>query len=265
MTDLLGYQGKVAVVTGCASGVGAQTARLLKDAGAEVIGLDRMAVTENVDSFIAINLADEASIAAAAEQIGPFDCLFNVAGVSSGAGDPVFVNTVNFLGPRLLTQLLLPKIRQGGAVVNVASISAGRYADNRAQNSGLVATQGFADGQQWVRDNADALIGGGYAVSKEATIVYTIEQALEHGAKGVRFNCIGPGVIETPFIADTIRAKGMAALDAIPKPLARLSQPAEQAAALLFLNSPIASYVNGHVLWVDGGLFGGRAIGAIPA
>lgn len=265
MTDLLGYHGKIAVVTGCASGVGAQTARLLKEAGATVIGLDRTEASENVDRFIAINLADAGSIVAAAEQIGPFDCLFNVAGVSSGAGDAVYVNTVNFLGPRLLTELLLPRIREGGAVVSVASISASRYADNRAQNSGLVATKGFADGQQWVRDNIDALTGGGYAVSKEATIVHTIEQALEHGAKGVRFNCIGPGVIETPFIADTIRAKGMAALDAIPKPLGRLSQPEEQAAALLFLNSPIASYVNGHVLWVDGGLAGARAIGAILA
>ncbi len=265
MTDLLAYRDRVVVVTGCASGVGAQAARLLKEAGARVVGLDRTPASADIDTFIEVDLASPPSIAAAAEQIGQFDCLFNVAGVSSGAGDPGFVVTVNFLGPRLLTELLLPRIRPAGAVVSVASISAARFVENLAQIRTLVATSGFREGQQWCRDNVALLTGGGYPISKEATIVHTIGQALIHGAKGVRFNCIGPGVTETPFILETIRAKGRASVDAIPKPLGRLSQPSEQAAALLFLNSAAASYINGHVLWVDGGLIGGRSIGAIPA
>lgn len=262
MNDFLRYRDRVAVVTGCASGVGAETARLLKEAGARVIGLDLKAV-DTVDDFIKVDLSDPESIASAAMRIDAFDCLFNVAGVSSGAGDPVFVVTVNFLGARLLTQLLLPRMIRGGAVANVTSVSASRYLENLDVTRQLLATVSVEEGQQWCRDHPTLLPAGGYALSKEAVIVHTVREGLKHGGQGIRFNCVGPGVIETPFIADTLRAKGPAALDAIPKPLARISRPAEQAAALVFLNSPAASYVNAHVLWVDGGTANGRLIGEI--
>jgi NAD(P)-dependent dehydrogenase (short-subunit alcohol dehydrogenase family) len=76
------------------------------------------------------------------------------------------------------------------------------------------------------------------------------------GAKGIRINCTGPGVTETPIL-DQLRATyGQQYLDDIPKPLGRVAEPAEQAAVLAFLNSQAASYISGQILWVDGGNVG---------
>ena len=76
------------------------------------------------------------------------------------------------------------------------------------------------------------------------------------GARGIRINCTGPGVTETPILDQLRTAYGQGFLDDIPKPLGRVSEPAEQAAVLLFLNSRAASYISGQVVWVDGGNVG---------
>jgi len=263
MAELLSYENRTVVVTGCASGVGMHAARLLKESGARVIGLDRKRA-ENVDEFVELDLSDPGSIERAAARISEFDCLFNIAGISSGGGDPATVVSVNFLGTRMLTERLVGRIGRGGAVASVASISGFRYLENLGTSRQLVATPDFESGLRWCKDNPTLLTGGGYQLSKEAIIVFTLQRALVYGAQSIRFNCIGPGVIETPFLADTIKSKGTAALDTIPKPLGRISHPSEQASALVFLNSRAASYVNGHVLWVDGGFVGGVAMGMIP-
>ena len=76
------------------------------------------------------------------------------------------------------------------------------------------------------------------------------------GARGIRINCTGPGVTETPILDQLRGAYGQGFLDDIPKPLGRVSDPEEQAAVLVFLNSKAASYISGQVLWVDGGNLG---------
>lgn len=76
------------------------------------------------------------------------------------------------------------------------------------------------------------------------------------GAKGIRINCTGPGVTETPILDQLRTAYGQGFLDDIPKPLGRVSDPAEQATVLLFLNSGAASYITGQIIWVDGGNVG---------
>jgi NAD(P)-dependent dehydrogenase (short-subunit alcohol dehydrogenase family) len=265
MSNLIDYEGRTAVVTGCASGMGRETALLLGQTGARVIGLDRTTPDVEVDEFIELDLSDGASIAEAAARIDSLDALFNVAGISSGAGDPVTVVTVNFLGPRALTEALLPKMKPGAAVANVASIAGLRYLEHADANTQLVNTAGLDAGIDWCRSHPDLLTGGGYQIAKEAVIVYTQRQAIAYGLQGIRFNCIGPGATETPFLADTIAKKGVEAIDRIPKPMGRLAQPSEMAAPLLFLNSPAASYVSAHLLWVDGGFSGGVAVGAVES
>jgi NAD(P)-dependent dehydrogenase (short-subunit alcohol dehydrogenase family) len=263
MTGLFDYQGRVAVVTGCASGMGAETARLLGDARATVIGLDRREPEVAVDRFIEIDLSDERSIVDAAGAIDRVDALFNVAGISSGGGDPVTVATVNFLGPRLLTGLLLTKMAPGSAVAGVASTGARHYREHLPATVQLVDTPSFGAGVAWCRAHPELLTAGGYQISKEAVVIDTLRNGVAHGPDGIRFNCIGPGATDTPFLEDTIAARGLEAIDRIPKPLGRLAKPQEMAGPLLFLNSDAASYVTSHLLWVDGGFQGGVAAGAV--
>jgi NAD(P)-dependent dehydrogenase (short-subunit alcohol dehydrogenase family) len=119
----------------------------------------------------------------------------------------------------------------------------------------LLNTATMQEGIDWCRGHPDGL-GNGYQLSKEAVILYTMRNATPLGTRGIRINCTGPGVTETPILDQLRTAYGQGFLDDIPKPLGRVSGPAEQAAVLLFLNSRAASYITGQVLWVDGGNVG---------
>src|ERR1700739_1998456 len=112
--ELWRYDGRRVVVTGCASGIGEHVARQLTELGAEVVGLDRRHPTAQLKEFHTLDLADPASIDQAASSIGgPVDSLFNVAGVSSGIGDPLLVVTINFLGMRPLPEAPIGTMRRG--------------------------------------------------------------------------------------------------------------------------------------------------------
>ncbi len=252
--ELWRYDGRRAVVTGCASGIGAQLASQLVELGAQVIGLDRAIPTVDVAEFHRTDLADPDSIDRAVDALtGPVDALFNVAGVSSGIGDPELVVTINFLGLRHLTEALVATMPPGSSVVSVSSLAASGYQDRRQTVSGLLRTRTVADGIDWCRDHPDALSDGGYRLSKEAVILYTMANTVRLGQRGIRINCTGPGVTETPILEQLRTAYGQGFLDDIAKPLGRCSDPAEQAAVLAFLNSAAASYISGQIVWVDGG------------
>ncbi|OBI23544.1 coniferyl-alcohol dehydrogenase [Mycobacterium sp. E2497] len=257
LDQLWGYAGRRAVVTGCASGIGEQAVRQLTELGAEVVGLDKRRPPFELNEFHEVDLADCQSIDGAVASIGgPVDALFNVAGVSSGIGDPPLVVTINFLGTRHFTEALIPKMAPGSAIVSVSSLAAAGYRDHLRSVAPLLRTTSMSEGIDWCRDHPDQLAGGGYQLSKEAIILYTMQSATRLGARGIRINCTGPGVTETPIL-DQLRTKyGQSYLDDIPKPLGRVSDPAEQASVLLFLNSRAASYISGQVVWVDGGNVG---------
>ena len=254
--ELWRYDGRRAVVTGCASGIGEHVVRQLIELGAEVIGLDKRRPDFAMDEFHEVDLADQTSIESAVGAVtGQVDALFNVAGVSSGIGDPPLVVTINFLGMRHITEALIPKMAAGSSIVSVSSLAAAAYREHLQQVAPLLDTAGMRDGIDWCESHPDAL-GTGYQLSKEAIILYTMRSATPLGAQGIRINCTGPGVTETPILDQLRTAYGQGFLDDIPKPLGRVSGPAEQAAVLLFLNSNAASYISGQVLWVDGGNVG---------
>ena len=258
LTDLMRYDGRRVVVTGCASGIGAALCEQLTELGAAVIGLDlHRPAPGALSEFVELDLADPVSIERAAAAVAaPVDALFNVAGVSSGIGDPLLVVTINFLGTRMFTEAMLPKV--DSAVVSVSSLAAADYREHLTQMAGLLATGTMGQGVQWCHDHPDALADGGYRLAKEAIIGYTVSNAISLGAKGIRINCTGPGVTETPILDQLRTAYGPDYLDGIPKPLGRVSSPAEQAAVLAFLGSPAAGYITGQVIWVDGGNIAAR-------
>ncbi|MBB2991926.1 NAD(P)-dependent dehydrogenase (short-subunit alcohol dehydrogenase family) [Mycolicibacterium iranicum] len=261
LDELVRYDGRHVVVTGCASGIGAQAARQLHQLGARVTGLDVRAPqdTSFLGGFLEIDLADPHSVDAAARGVGgDVDAVFNVAGVSSGIGDPVLVMRINFLGTRQFTESLIEKVTPGGSITNVSSLAASGYRENARTTAGLLATTSVEDGLRWCADHPEALADGGYRQSKEAIILYGMNRAADLGARGIRINCTAPGVTETPIL-DQLRSKyGQQYLDSFTAPLGRVSNAEEQAATLVFLGSAAAGYVTGQVLWTDGGILAQR-------
>ncbi|MGE2836981.1 coniferyl-alcohol dehydrogenase [Mycobacterium sp. SMC-4] len=257
LDELVRYDGRHVVVTGCASGIGARVADQLAALGARVTGLDlrEPEQTSAAREFVAVDLADPASVAAAAAAVdGEVHALFNIAGVSSGIGDPVLVMRINFLGMRQFTEALIDRMPEGSAITNVSSLAASGYRDHAHVTAGLLDTTSVDEGLQWCAEHPDALADGGYRQSKEAIILYGMRKAVELGPRGIRVNCSAPGVTETPIL-DQLRSRyGQQYLDSFSAPLGRVSTPEEQAALLVFLGSRAAGYVTGQVVWADGGI-----------
>ena len=263
--DLWRYDGRRAVVTGCGSGIGAEVARQLTELGAEVVGLDLQRPALALKEFHELDLSDPASIDSAVVAIdGPVDALFNVAGVSSGIGDPLKVVTINFLGTRHFTEALIPSMPSGAAIANVSSLAASEYRGNAAVTAGLLDTTSMADGVRWCERNPQPVAdGGGYRLSKEAIILYGMANVATLGAKGIRINCTAPGVTDTPILDQLRRAYGQEFLDSFKTPIGRVAGPDEQASVLVFLNTHAARYITGQVIWVDGGSVAERVIGDV--
>jgi 3-oxoacyl-[acyl-carrier protein] reductase len=260
------FADRVAVVTGAASGIGQATAIRLAREGAIVAAVDRnRPLAEETAARIQadggrgrayvcdVARSDEVAAAAFAieRELGPVDVLANVAGIGDTAGlegieeidDKRFalVLAVNLNGPFHWCRALLPGMaeRGRGAVVNVSSL-AGR---SKSANGGLA-----------------------YTTSKAGLLGLTRHLAFDYGPRGVRVNAICPGGVDTPMLraggARAARSSAEAAARAERiaaygyfMPIKRLSTPDEQAAAIAFLASDDASYVNGVSLDVNGGLY----------
>lgn len=260
MKDILGYANRRVVVTGCASGIGQAVAEALLEQGAIVHGLDVKPASRALSDFTITDLRDKASIARAAASVGgTVDVLFNCAGIPPGPS-PRDVMLVNYVGTRHLTDLLLPSMPDGSAIVNVASTGGAGWQTRLDALKALVG----ADGMDAAIALAEPLIadapGVAYALSKEAIIVWTLLECATLIERGIRMNCTIPGAVQTPML-DTIQAMSSAAvIDVVAQPIGRRSSPAEQALPLLFLGSRAASYVNGAMLEVDGGFTATRAV-----
>ncbi len=156
---LLGYAGKRVVVSGCCSGVGAATASLLIDLGAEVHGVDVATPDAALHSFSQLDLREPLNVGAVVEGIGgPVDALFNCAGIPPGR-PPLDVMKVNFIGTRLLTDVVLPLMPAGGAVVSVGSNGGMGWTSRLPTLLEFVATPSFDIAAAWCEANADD--GGG--------------------------------------------------------------------------------------------------------
>jgi NAD(P)-dependent dehydrogenase (short-subunit alcohol dehydrogenase family) len=241
-----GLDGRVALVTGAASGIGEATTARFREEGAVVATLD---VQGHVDH--AVDVRDEAGVEAAVravvEREGRLDAVVNAAGVAGGG--PVHllpaeewdrVVDVNLKGTFLVAKhAAAAMVAQGsGSIVNIASIE------------GLEGTEG----------------GSAYNASKGGVVLLTKNMAIDYGRVGIRVNCICPGFIETPMMAAVMENEGMKTYRdrwLEEHKLGRFGRPDEIAAAALFLASDDASFVTGHPLVVDGGFTAGMRAGVL--
>lgn len=252
----LGYRGRRVIVTGCASGIGRATAQALLEQGAQVQGFDVAQPDLPLAAFTRLDLRDAAAIEAAAGAVaGPVDALFNCAGIPPGR-PPIDVMTVNFIGARHLTELLLPTMPPGSAIVSVSSNGGAGWRGQLPQLRQLAAAEGFEAAAAWCRANA-AVVAEGYRFSKAAIIAWTLASASTLIRRGVRINCTLPGAVRTPMLDEIERTTPRSAIDVVAQPIGRRSAPEEQAWPLLMLNSSAAGYVNGAALPVDGGFLAG--------
>ena len=264
MSELLGYRGKRVMVSGCFSGMGEATARMLLDLGAEVHGLDFKDSALPLASFSRIDLRDPATIEAGVAAIGGrIDALFNCAGLpGGGAFPPLDTFKVNFAGTRHLTDCVLPMMGEGGAIVSIASTGGLGWSRRVPVHMGLLQTAGFDSAMAWAEANMDQ-VAEGYAFSKEAVIVWTQFSCAKLIKRGIRINCSLPSPTQTPMM-DTFQAtSGKEVIDAAAEPLGRYSTAAEQAGGVILLNSALAGIVTGVVMPVDGGFMGALATGQI--
>jgi 2-keto-3-deoxy-L-fuconate dehydrogenase len=248
--------GKVALVTGAGSGIGAAIAETLAAAGARVIATDRdgdtaSATAERIraagghSESRLLDVADEGDCAAAsswvAAQSGALDVLVNNAGIGhvgtvmTTTGDDLDrLYRVNVRGVFNVTRAFLPGMldRGRGSIVNMASVG----------------------GTVGIRDRV------AYCTTKFAVVGLTKSMALDHAAAGVRVNCICPGRVETPFVAARLREypdperayREMSSSQSV----GRMGRPEEIAAAALYLASDESAFVTGSALLIDGGWTG---------
>jgi NAD(P)-dependent dehydrogenase (short-subunit alcohol dehydrogenase family) len=264
MSDILGYKGKRVIVSGCFSGMGEATAKMLLDLGAEVHGLDFKASSLPLASFNQIDLRDPASIEAGVAAIGgKVDALFNCAGLAGGGAFPAMDTfKVNFIGTRHLTDQVVPLMTGGGAIVSIASTGGLGWSRRIPVHMELLQTQGFQAALDWAEAHLDQ-VAEGYAFSKEAVIVWTQFMGAQLIKKGIRINCSLPSPTQTPMMATFHATSGKDVVDAAAEPLGRYTTAAEQAGPLVLLCSDVAGVVNGVVLPVDGGFMGGLATGQV--
>ncbi len=247
--------GKTILITGVASGIGARTAELALAAGADIIGVDQRVPAAALASFIEADLSSPSSIAELVARLPQrIDALANVAGVSGTLGDAKTI-AINFYGLRALSEAVAPRIREGGAIVNVASIAGYGWRANLARAKGLVDIAGFPDADAIVRDFAVAE-GEGYPISKEALLLWTqraAHQPLFHD-RGIRVNAVSPGPVSTPILKEFRQVFGDARVDSDITRVGRAGNAPDIAPAILFLASDGARWINGANLPVDGGL-----------
>ena len=241
------FTDRVAIITGGASGIGAEVARQLLDLGARVAVLDlRVESADHRSLAISTDVSDSASVQAAIAEVvaqyGGIDILVNNAGIGAqGSVDVVDVVddaewarvlSVNVTGMARVASAALPSLRASptASIVNVASIAATAGLPQRAL----------------------------YSASKGAVLALTRAMAADHLADGVRVNCVNPGTADTPWVGRLLETAPdpdaeRAAL-AARQPHGRLVSMGEIAQAILYFASPGAGSTTGASLAVDGGM-----------
>jgi NAD(P)-dependent dehydrogenase (short-subunit alcohol dehydrogenase family) len=235
-------EGKVCVITGAASGIGAESARVFVEEGATVIGVDLRDDGVGTQS-LAVDVSDEQQVSDLYNRVrrehGRIDVLFNNAGISPTDDASVLETTleawqrvqdVNLKSVFLCCKHGIPHLIEGGggSVINTAS---------------FVATMGSATSQI------------SYTASKGGVLALSRELGIEFARRGVRVNALCPGPVNTPLLQELFAKDPVAAARRLVHvPAGRFAEVREIATAALFLASEDSSYVNATTFMVDGGI-----------
>lgn len=254
------FAGKVALITGAGSGIGAAVATLLSQRGAAVALLDRdgsavaataAALPAETTLTLTVDVSAESAVTEAVatvlERFGRIDIVSNNAGVQR-YGDLAATTPEAF-----------------EAVLDVNLKSA--YLVSRAALDALTATRGSIVNMASVQAFATQRNVLGYTTSKHALVGLTRSLALDLAPRGIRVNCVAPGSVDTPMLAAALDLdpdpRALRRAVAAMHPLGRIAKPSEVAECVAFLASERASFVTGASLVVDGGLLLG--IGGAPS
>ncbi len=258
--DAFNYKGKRALVVGGATGMGAATAELAQDAGAEVVIMDVAEPSLTGAKSIHVNLADRESIDTALDQLGgPVDVLFSCAGVADGTPG---IEKINFIGHRhLIDRMLAGGMLPPGSAIGFISSAAGLgWESNLERLKDYLATPDFDSAAKWVERNG----GADYMSTKQAICAYVASQAYPMLKRGVRINAICPGPTDTPLAQANKELWLGFASDYRAELGIEPSTPLEQAYPLLFLCSDAAAAITGHILVTDVGYFAAGLTEAYP-
>ena len=259
--DAFRYDGKRVLVVGAASGMGAATAALVQDAGAEVVAMDFADMTIPGAKAIHVNLADAASIDTAIEECGgPVHALFACAGVADGTPG---IERINFIGHRHVINLLLAggMLGRGSAIGFISSAAGLGWEANLPLLKEYLDTPDFDAAVRWAEEHGKA----DYFWSKQAVCAYVAREAMSLLQQGIRINAICPGPTDTPLARankDTWLGFGADYREVVGTEPAT---PLEQAYPLVFLCSDAASAITGTTLVSDAGYFSSAITESFPA
>jgi NAD(P)-dependent dehydrogenase (short-subunit alcohol dehydrogenase family) len=256
----MNFQGKTAIIIGAGSGIGAETARLLHQSGANVVlsGRRPHALQEIGDSLdasrttvttiagdIGVPGTADTIVAEAKAKFGGVDILVNAAGIfapkafseHTATDYDSYMNTIA-RGTFLASQAVIATMteRGGGSIVNVGSM--------------------------WALQAVGATPSSAYSAAMAARHALTRNLAIELGAQNIRVNCVAPAVVQTPvyeaFIPKDAIPDALAGFVGI-HPIGRIGQPIDIANAIAFLASDLAAWITGVIMPVDGGVMAGLA------
>ncbi len=246
MGDNSGYAGRVALVTGAASGIGEAVAKALRAAGARVIGADIAGADQAEFSMKYLDVRDESGwrdvITGIVAAEGRLDLLVNVAGILESG-------SIEALAPDALMRVI--DVNTKGVYIGCREAIAVMKGQGHPAAIVNIASTNAVKAQSWTAV---------YAASKAAVVSLTRTTALHCAESGypIRVNAILPGIVRTPMV-ETLLAQAPDPAEALRglltyHPIGRLLEPAEIAAGVLFLGSEAASGITGAAIAIDGGM-----------
>ena len=244
---------KTIVVTGAASGIGAETAKVIQQQGGKVIGVDINEPKENIDQFVKADLNDPASIKEAVKQIPDgINALCNIAGLPPTKA-PALVLNVNFIGLRDFTEQMIDKLADNASIVNLASLAGAGWPEAGDQIKGLLAIRDVDAIEEFC--NTNEVVGArSYFLTKETLIVWTMMNRWTWRDRGIRMNCVSPGPVETPILQDFVETLGERVEEDM-KVMDRPGRPEDIAPVCAFLCSDGSTWLRGVNIPADGGMF----------
>jgi len=245
--------GKTVIVTGSASGIGFETARLVKRLGGTVIGIDLTKRLDHVDEFYRADLSDKSTIEALVDVLPDgADGLANIAGLPPTA-PATLVLKVNLVGLKYLTELLVPKLADGASIVNLASLAGFGWPQAVDQ---IKASEDldFDEVEDFIQRHGITNEGGrSYFFSKEALVVWTMKNRWTWRDRGIRMNAVSPGPVDTPILKDFLETLGPRAEEDM-RVMDRPGRPEDIAPVVTFLLSDMTQWIRGTNIPTDGGM-----------